>query len=964
MRDQKALITIAICTYNRHEHLKKLLPPLLSGQTLSQELYKVIVVDNSDDATARKAFAKHFQREQNLLIIESQPPGLSRARNKALEACTTPYLVYLDDDASPNPEWLNAVLRAFTTHDPAVVAGPIYPAWPGAQPDWLPRKYVACLAILDHGLKDRWLSENEFAYGANMAFKADALRELGGFNVGLGRKGGQSLLSEEELEAQLALRRRGHRAFYAAAAGVVHTVHSDRLTRNYFRARMTWQAVSVLLREPPLKHFDWSQRELRAAANMLGLGELLSKLMTYQDADTFSAQLDIIYHLFAILLESKDLDDLTVEGALANGSSATAATKLRLLTGSPGSHHASAPILPSTRHLIVEGQPEHFFLYALYGELADSQLLLFPDPMWHNFDEPLAYIQRSITPTLRTLTFVTLEPLIYGGSRRAFNRLIGASGVACFGILHRLPENPEQADALREVAPRMAGIMVLAQELGERLRREFQLCNVSYLPLHPPYVKYLMRDPGRIRSKIGASETQAVFSILGQVRKGKGIDLVLEALDHVASGDVQDMFFLIAGRAQDVDRNMISRTFSAKKAHHYIDLGSSKNPQKYAVLTEREFGEYVNASDIGIVLYQHDQRECMSGVAPNYIWGFKPLIAVQNSVIGRIVVDNELGIVAEKETPEAIAQALTSALRLHQQGWKPAPAFNKYRAEIAPEKVLNRLAEILGDKPRHESLSIKTSSESIITTSSETIIGKEDEHSREWPAGFAEYLSNLPLLHSWDGGLTWNTGGFQAEHLAALYRFLKENLPSSPTLLETGAGNSTISFLFLNPSRLVSIAPEPALFARIRSYCANNSISVAALDARVSGSEWILPQMALDMRDQPPCFDFALIDGCHNWPMVFVDFCYANYMLKTNGLIMIDDVNLQSIKELARMLSEQPDFRLELDLGKSLIFRRINDRRTLGEWTEIPYITRKTLEYAQGVNSFSLYPASKASITE
>jgi len=338
----------------------------------------------------------------------------------------------------------------------------------------------------------------------------------------------------------------------------------------------------------------------------------------------------------------------------------------------------------------------------------------------------------------------------------------------------------------------------------------------------------------------------------------------------------------------------------------------------------------------------------MSGVAPNYVWGFKPLIAFENSIIGRTVAQNELGIAVEEESPKAVAQALTRAMRLLRQGWKPTQAYSKYRAEIAPDNVVDRLSEILGDKPRRDALSVASSSEPIIV--------EQGERSSGWPKGFGKYLSNLPLLHSWDGGQTWNTGGFQADQLATLYRFLKENLPSSPMLLETGAGNSTICLLFLSPARLVSITPEPELLDRIRSYCAGNSIPIASLDARVSGSEWTLPQMALEMRDQPPCFDFALIDGCHNWPMVFVDFCYSNYMLKPGGFIMIDDVNLHSVKELARMLSEHPDFHLELDLKNSLIFRRISNCRTLSEWNAIPYISRKTSEYAQAANSYSLYP--------
>jgi len=708
----EALITVAICTYNRHEHVKKLLPLLLSGQTLSDDLYRIIIVDNSDEKQARESFSREFPELSSVSIIESSPPGLSRARNVALEACATRYIVYLDDDASPKPEWLSAILRAFTTHDPAVVAGPIYPIWPRAQPEWLPHKYVACLTILDHGQNDRWLSGSELAFGTNMAFKADVLREAGGFNVGLGRRGAHSLLSEEEVEVQLGLRQRGHRTFYAAAAGVDHLVHRNRLTRNYFRGRMAWQAVSELLRDPPVPHSDRSLQEIRTAAEKLGARELISKLMTSGDAQTFSAQLDFIYHLFAILLESKDLDDVSVEGMFAASSDMpTMEQPHQPSRYADLLYQPNAPILPTTRHLIVEGKPAHTFLYALYGGLPASQLLVFPQPMSHNFDGPLAYVQRSVTPAIETITFVTLEPLVYGPSRRALTQLIRESDAACFGILHRLPETAKHADALREVAHLLAGIIVLAEALGEELRQRLELDNVVYLPLHPAFAKYATSDAARIRAAIGVSAGQVVFSILGEARRGKGIDVVLQALDHVQRDDLENMFFLIAGRSQGLDGDEISSAFRQKRVHHHVDVRSSDHPLNYAVLTEREFGEYVSASDVGLVLYQHEQRHCMSGVAPNYVWGFKPLVAFANSVIGRTIARSDLGIVVEEETPQAVAEALTSAMDVQRRGWKPTPLFDKYRSEIAPSAVLDRLATILGDRQRRNTHGTSSSSE-------------------------------------------------------------------------------------------------------------------------------------------------------------------------------------------------------------------------------------------------------------
>jgi hypothetical protein len=264
----------------------------------------------------------------------------------------------------------------------------------------------------------------------------------------------------------------------------------------------------------------------------------------------------------------------------------------------------NAPILPSTRHLIVEGQPAHFFLYMLYAELKASQLLVFPNPMWQSFEAALTYIQHSITPTLRTLMFVTLEPLIYGGSREAFHKLIETSGLACFGILHRLPESVEHVKALNEAAPRLARILVLAEALVETLQQKFQISNVSYLPVHPAFATYATRPPAGIRERIGASGGQVVFTVLGEVRKGKGLDLLLQALDFIGGDDRRDMFFLIAGRSQRLDRETIATALVKKGVGHYLDLRSADNPLKYAVVTEREFGEYLSASDIGLVLYR------------------------------------------------------------------------------------------------------------------------------------------------------------------------------------------------------------------------------------------------------------------------------------------------------------------------------------------------------------------------
>ncbi len=937
-------ITVAICTYKRYPLLKELIGSL-KKQTLPQASYQVLVVDNNDDPSEREQFANEVDGWPGLKVIVSSPPGLSRARNVAMEKCDTEYIVFIDDDAFPEPGWLDALLRGFGKSSASVLAGPIVPVWPKPRPDWLPEKYVACLTILDHGPEDRLLSEYEFAYGTNMAFKTSALREVGGFNAALGRTGSKTLISDEEIEVQIALRARGHKIYYASSATVSHRVHENRLNRNYFRARMAWQAVSTLMHESPLWHPAHSMQELAQASRVLGMDRPLADLFSSRDATTFSAQIDLIYHLFLLVLNANGEDDDAFEqqfAVLANGAEKCCGTEPSNVPApvEPKQIRRSAPIGLDTRHLFVEGRFGHAFLFDVYGSLPHSQLLSLPADTWCNCETELQFLESSLSLNLKTLTFLSLEPLAYGPSSPSLIGLLDRLEIPAFGILHRLPWTPEHAQSLREVAKRLNKVIVLAEGMGRRLREEFGIENIAYLPLHPTHHLYIGRDRQAIRDGLGIKPDQIVFSILGEARKGKGIELLLASLKHVPQADRERIFFLFAGRAKDIDATEVERQLKVSGCCGLADLRKSEDPLHFAVLSEREFGRYIAASDVGLLLYQEDQRNCMSGVLPNYVWGRMPVIATDNSIVGEQVRTYGLGEVLKSETPEQVAKALCAMVQRELGNVSCSDRCESFRATLATEAIVTSLAQIL----RYPQLTSHPS------------IAHVKEHQTETVAmpDFDKYLSSLPMLHSWDGGKTWNSGGFERSHLEKLYSFLKQNLPPAPVILETGAGNSTISFLFLAPKRLVSIAPEAQLFDRIRSYCEAERIPVAALEDRVDGSEWVLPKMAAEIRGAVPILDFALIDGCHNWPMAFVDFCYINQMLKTGGYLMVDDVQLHSVKELARMLTEQPGFELALDLGKSLVFRKTTEARALGEWGQVPYVVRKTNEYARMENPFAL----------
>jgi hypothetical protein len=201
---------------------------------------------------------------------------------------------------------------------------------------------------------------------------------------------------------------------------------------------------------------------------------------------------------------------------------------------------------------------------------------------------------------------------------------------------------------------------------------------------------------------------------------------------------------------------------------------------------------------------------------------------------------------------------------------------------------------------------------------------------------FGAYLDDLPLLHSWDGGETWNTGGFRANHLRGIYDAVAQRF-DQPRIIETGAGNSTLTFLHLPIKRLVTIAPDRGVFERIIRWCNSHGLDRTKLDYRMRRSEVELPKVAFDERAH---FDVALIDGNHGWPTVFVDFCYLNVMLRSGSLILIDDLQIYSVAELSRLLHLQPGFDLVSEVGKLQFWEKQIDDRFLPGIRREPYIVK------------------------
>lgn len=216
------------------------------------------------------------------------------------------------------------------------------------------------------------------------------------------------------------------------------------------------------------------------------------------------------------------------------------------------------------------------------------------------------------------------------------------------------------------------------------------------------------------------------------------------------------------------------------------------------------------------------------------------------------------------------------------------------------------------------------------------------------------FLSDIPKLHSWDGGTTWNTGGFTRRELAAIIDVVARDIGPGAVVAETGAGNSTVAMVLAHASRVISVAPDKPLFERIVAACRMFGSEPTALEAHVAVSEDVLPQIAQSLEAAGRQLDFALIDGGHGWPTAFVDFCYLNRLLRKDGFLMIDDFQVYAIKEMARFLMEDPNFSLINRFRKTLLFRKKTTIRYLPDFGGQPYIRRRSREDREAGKAFEI----------
>lgn len=226
--------TVALCTHNHADRLVRTLEDL-HALRMPEAPWELLVVDNaSSDETPALLAGYAWPPGWTVRIVREEKLGLSSARNCAIREARGEYLIFIDDDETPDPEWLRAFETLVTQHSPDAFGGRIEVLFEGKRPRWLADELLGFLGQLNRADAIVPLTQpNTSFHGGNFGFRKSVCLRIGVFDASLGRKGADNT-GGEEVDFYRRLLRDGFEVWWTPDAVIHHRIESAKLKRSYF----------------------------------------------------------------------------------------------------------------------------------------------------------------------------------------------------------------------------------------------------------------------------------------------------------------------------------------------------------------------------------------------------------------------------------------------------------------------------------------------------------------------------------------------------------------------------------------------------------------------------------------------------------------------------------------------------------------------------------------------------------
>lgn len=211
-----ARVSVCVATRDRGERITPLLESL---KRLHHDAFEVIVVDQSLGVETRAAYLAAVGDDPRFSYVGTNTAGKPIATNIAVARAGGRILAFTDDDCVARDDWLTGIEDAFARYPQAgaicggVAAGE-YDPHEGFIPFFAP--------VQEQLFRSRW----EFfrvppsLMGANLAVRAQAVRDVGGFDEAIGP--GAPFRTGDDYDIVLRLIRAGHGVLVLPGSVIVH----------------------------------------------------------------------------------------------------------------------------------------------------------------------------------------------------------------------------------------------------------------------------------------------------------------------------------------------------------------------------------------------------------------------------------------------------------------------------------------------------------------------------------------------------------------------------------------------------------------------------------------------------------------------------------------------------------------------------------------------------------------------
>lgn len=228
------VFTVALCTHNHADRLARTLADL-PGVRAPDAAWELLIIDNASSDSTPDLLARHvWPAGWHVRMVREDKLGIANARNRAVSDAHGEFLIFMDDDETADPDWLRTFERLIRQHAPDAFGGRISVLFEDPRPRWLVDELLGFLGQLDWGGEAKRMEDPATPlFTGNFGFRKAICRDIGNFDVALGRKGTANF-GGEDVDFYRRLLKSGCRIWWVPDAIIHHRIQAAKLKRSYF----------------------------------------------------------------------------------------------------------------------------------------------------------------------------------------------------------------------------------------------------------------------------------------------------------------------------------------------------------------------------------------------------------------------------------------------------------------------------------------------------------------------------------------------------------------------------------------------------------------------------------------------------------------------------------------------------------------------------------------------------------